>query len=159
MCLLSLAKKKKKKAIEVAQLILKHFIQGMSHYEESIGVSFHFHSMAAFAVVLLLKPSSRCRHIGINIELRLQSWPLNTRIIVLLRSYPAGKAHMAYKLTAGFERNACTVEEDRASPPPIPGLGLRNQVDLMIGLGHWTSIVTYWDRDKLCGRLLAIGIQ
>lgn len=105
------------KAINAAHDILQHFLQETSqHGEEIIGMPFYLHSMVAFAVVFLLKLSSRWNSIGISIDPREQSWPLISSIIRLLRSCQAGKDHMAYKMADGFERMLAQLKRSEAVP-------------------------------------------
>lgn len=102
------------KAIRAAHSILQHFLQEISPDKGLVGMPFYLHSMVAFAVVFLLKLSTRWQDIGIGIDPHTQSWPLVESIVELLRSYQTGKDHMVYKMADGFERMLVQVKKTNA---------------------------------------------
>lgn len=121
------------KAINAAHSILQHFLQEQSHHEEIVGMPFYLHSMVAFAVVFLLKLSTRWHNIGISIDPRSESWPLIGSIIGLLRSCQAGKDHMAYKMADGFERMLAQLQ--KTEPPSEVGTSSQTTFAMAVSTG------------------------
>lgn len=69
-----------------------------------VGVPLYLHTVIAFAVVFLIKMSSRWAGIGVTIDPEEKIKPLIEGVISLFRSCQAGKNHILYAMADGFER-------------------------------------------------------
>lgn len=72
--------------------------------DSMVGVPLYLHTVIAFAVVFLIKMSSRWMSIGVSIDPETRTKPLIEGVIALFRSCKAGKAHILYSMADGFER-------------------------------------------------------
>jgi hypothetical protein len=72
--------------------------------DSMVGVPLYLHTVIAFAVVFLIKMSSRWNGIGVSIDAETKTKPLIEGVINLFRSCQAGKGHILYAMADGFER-------------------------------------------------------
>lgn len=92
------------KAVEAAHQILQHFLSEPGYYDDVAGMPLYLHSMIAFAVVFLMKMSTRWHAIGITISPAENTIPLVEQVIRILQNCKAGANHMVFKMAKGFER-------------------------------------------------------
>ncbi|OAL32569.1 hypothetical protein AYO20_07879 [Fonsecaea nubica] len=91
-------------AISSAHEILIIVLEEPSIRDSMVGVPLYLHTVIAFAVVFLIKMSSRWTGIGVSIDPELKTKPLIEKVIELFRSCQAGKGHILYAMADGFER-------------------------------------------------------
>ena len=91
-------------AISSAHQILSCVLEEPSIRDSMVGVPLYLHTMIAFAVVFLIKMSSRWNGIGVSIDAENKTRPLIEGVIALFRSCQAGKGHILYAMADGFER-------------------------------------------------------
>lgn len=91
-------------AISSAHQILLTVLEEPSIRDSMVGVPLYLHTMIAFAVVFLIKMSSRWTGIGVTIDAETKTKPLVEGVITLFRSCQAGKGHILYAMADGFER-------------------------------------------------------
>ncbi|KIX02426.1 uncharacterized protein Z518_08367 [Rhinocladiella mackenziei CBS 650.93] len=91
-------------AINSAHQILIIVLEEPSIRNSMVGVPLYLHSMIAFAVVFLIKMSSRWTGIGVSIDAETKTKPLIEAVIALFRSCKAGQNHILYSMADGFER-------------------------------------------------------
>jgi hypothetical protein len=91
-------------AVHAAHGILRHFLSFPTHRDDVAGLPLYLHSMIAYAVVFLMKMSSRWHTIGITIDPNSVTIPLIEQITSLLSDCEAGANHMVYRTAKGFER-------------------------------------------------------
>lgn len=91
-------------AINSAHQVLIIVLEEPSIRDSMVGVPLYLHTVIAFAVVFLIKMSSRWAGIGVSIDPELKTKPLIESVIALFRSCQAGKAHVLYAMADGFER-------------------------------------------------------
>ncbi|KIW56571.1 hypothetical protein PV05_05223 [Exophiala xenobiotica] len=91
-------------AINSAHQILITVLDEPSIRDSMVGVPLYLHTVIAFAVVFLIKMSSRWAGIGVSINPEQKTKPLIEAVISLFRSCRAGKNHILYAMADGFER-------------------------------------------------------
>ena len=91
-------------AIESAHHILQIVLQEADIKQSLVGVPLYLHSMIAFAVVFVIKMSSRWKALGVTIDPESQTRPLVEGIIRTMRECKAGSNHILYSMATGFER-------------------------------------------------------
>ncbi|KIW20050.1 hypothetical protein PV08_00625 [Exophiala spinifera] len=91
-------------AINSAHQILIVVLDEPSIRDSMVGVPLYLHTVIAFAVVFLIKMSSRWAGIGVTIDPDQKTKPLIEAVIDLFRSCRAGKNHILYAMADGFER-------------------------------------------------------
>ncbi|KIY01032.1 uncharacterized protein Z520_03698 [Fonsecaea multimorphosa CBS 102226] len=91
-------------AISSAHQILIIVLEEPSIRDSMVGVPLYLHTVIAFAVVFLIKMSSRWTGIGVSIDAEAKTKPLIEKVIELFRSCKAGKGHILYAMADGFER-------------------------------------------------------
>jgi hypothetical protein len=91
-------------AITSAHQILICVLEEPSIRDSMVGVPLYLHTVIAFAVVFLIKMSSRWTGIGVSIDAEAKTKPLIEGVISLFRSCRAGKGHILYAMADGFER-------------------------------------------------------
>ncbi|KIW95565.1 uncharacterized protein Z519_04150 [Cladophialophora bantiana CBS 173.52] len=91
-------------AISSAHQILIIVLEEPSIRDSMVGVPLYLHTVIAFAVVFLIKMSSRWTGIGVSIDAEAKTKPLIEKVIELFRSCQAGKGHILYAMADGFER-------------------------------------------------------
>ncbi|KAJ9618823.1 hypothetical protein H2204_012899 [Knufia peltigerae] len=91
-------------AINSAHQILIIVLDEPSIRDSMVGVPLYLHTVIAFAVVFLIKMSSRWAGIGVTIDPEQKTKPLIEAVIDLFRSCRAGKDHILYAMADGFER-------------------------------------------------------
>lgn len=91
-------------AISSAHQILVIVLEEPSIRDSMVGVPLYLHTVIAFAVVFLIKMSSRWMGIGVTIDPEIKTKPLIEGVIALFRSCRAGKGHILYAMADGFER-------------------------------------------------------
>ncbi|KAK5556183.1 hypothetical protein LTR46_006029 [Exophiala xenobiotica] len=91
-------------AINSAHQILITVLDEPSIRDSMVGVPLYLHTVIAFAVVFLIKMSSRWAGIGVSIDPEQKTKPLIEAVISLFRSCRAGKNHILYAMADGFER-------------------------------------------------------
>lgn len=91
-------------AISSAHQILMIVLEEPNIRDSMVGVPLYLHTVIAFAVVFLIKMSSRWMSIGVSIDPETRTKPLIEGVIALFRSCKAGKAHILYSMADGFER-------------------------------------------------------
>ncbi|KAJ4516460.1 hypothetical protein HRR83_001794 [Exophiala dermatitidis] len=91
-------------AILSAHQILGIVLQEPSIRDSMVGVPLYLHTVIAFAVVFLIKMSSRWTGIGVNIDPEVKTRPLIEAVIDLFRACRAGRNHILYAMADGFER-------------------------------------------------------
>lgn len=91
-------------AIESAHRILQIVLEEPDIKDSLVGVPLYLHTMIAFAVVFLIKMSSRWKSLGVNIDAETQTRPLIEGIIRVMRECKAGQNHILYSMATGFER-------------------------------------------------------
>lgn len=64
----------------------------------------YLHTVIAFAVVFLIKMSSKWTGIGVTIDPETKTRPLIEGVIALFRGCRAGRSHILYSMADGFER-------------------------------------------------------
>lgn len=92
------------RAIESAHNILNVVLRESSIRYSLVGVPLYLHTMIAFAVVFLIKMSSRWTAIGVTIDPAKTTRPLIQGIIDALRECKAASNHILYSMATGFER-------------------------------------------------------
>jgi hypothetical protein len=91
-------------AIESAHRILQIVLDEPDIRKSLVGVPLYLHSMIAFAVVFLIKMSSRWKALGVAIDPETRTRPLVEGIITTMRDCKAGSNHILYSMATGFER-------------------------------------------------------
>ncbi len=91
-------------AITSAHKILMTVLEEPSIRNSMVGVPLYLHTVIAFAVVFLIKMSSRWAGIGVTIDPEEQTKPLIEGVINLFRGCQVGKGHILYAMADGFER-------------------------------------------------------
>lgn len=91
-------------AISSAHQILIIVLEEPSIRDSMVGVPLYLHTVIAFAVVFLIKMSSRWTGIGVSIDAETRTKPLIEGVIALFRSCRVGKGHILYAMADGFER-------------------------------------------------------
>ena len=91
-------------AITSAHQILNIVLDEPSIRGSMVGVPLYLHTVIAFAVVFLVKMSSRWAGIGVTIDPETKTKPQIEAVISLFRSCRAGKGHVIYAMADGFER-------------------------------------------------------
>lgn len=91
-------------AINSAHQVLVIVLEEPSIRDSMVGVPLYLHTVIAFAVVFLIKMSSRWAGIGVSIDPAQKTKPLIENVIALFRSCQAGQAHVLYAMADGFER-------------------------------------------------------
>jgi len=91
-------------AITSAHKILMTVLEQPSIRDSMVGVPLYLHTVIAFAVVFLIKMSSRWAGIGVSIDPEEQTKPLIEGVIDLFRGCQVGKGHILYAMADGFER-------------------------------------------------------
>lgn len=91
-------------AIASAHQILVVVLQEPSIRDSMVGVPLYLHTVIAFAVVFLIKMSSRWAGIGVTIDPETKTRPLIENVIALFRGCRAGRSHILYSMADGFER-------------------------------------------------------
>ncbi|KAK4937648.1 hypothetical protein LTR10_021794 [Elasticomyces elasticus] len=91
-------------AINSAHQILIIVLDEPSIRDSMVGVPLYLHTVIAFAVVFLIKMSSRWAGIGVTIDPEEKTKPLVEGVISLFRSCQAGRNHILYAMADGFER-------------------------------------------------------
>jgi hypothetical protein len=91
-------------AITSAHQILIIVLEEPTIRDSMVGVPLYLHTVIAFAVVFLIKMSSRWQGIGVSIDAEMKTRPLVEGVIALFRSCRAGKGHILYAMADGFER-------------------------------------------------------
>jgi hypothetical protein len=92
------------RAVDTGHAILQHFLDDPGSQDGIVGMPLYMHSMIAFAVAFLTKLAHRWHAIGITVDPTDCTEPLIKNVIKLLRSCTAGKNHMVYTMSDGFER-------------------------------------------------------
>ena len=91
-------------AISSAHQILIIVLEEPNIRDSMVGVPLYLHTVIAFAVVFLIKMSSRWTSIGVTIDPETRTKPLIEGVIALFRGCRAGKSHILYSMADGFER-------------------------------------------------------
>ncbi|OCT51378.1 Transcriptional activator of protease prtT [Cladophialophora carrionii] len=91
-------------AISSAHQILTIVLEEPFIRDSMVGVPLYLHTVIAFAVVFLIKMSSRWTGIGVTIDAETKTKPLIEGVIALFRSCRAGRGHILYAMADGFER-------------------------------------------------------
>ncbi|KEF58831.1 uncharacterized protein A1O9_03674 [Exophiala aquamarina CBS 119918] len=116
-------------AISSAHQILMIVLEEPNIRDSMVGVPLYLHTVIAFAVVFLIKMSSRWMSIGVSIDPETRTKPLIEAVIALFRACKAGKAHMLYSMADGFERLLRRNLANGRPPAAVGGLGVN-------GLSH-----------------------
>ncbi|KIV90134.1 hypothetical protein PV10_07475 [Exophiala mesophila] len=112
-------------AITSAHQILIVVLQEPSIRDSMVGVPLYLHTVIAFAVVFLIKMSSRWASIGVTIDPETKTRPLIENVIALFRGCRAGRSHILYSMADGFER---LLRRNLVQGNPVGGQG-RNDYD------------------------------
>ena len=91
-------------ALESAHRILAIVLEEPDIQRSLVGVPLYLHSVIAFAVVFLIKMSSRWKSIGVIIDPETRTRPMIEGVITKLKECEAGKGHILYNMASGFER-------------------------------------------------------
>lgn len=91
-------------AISSAHQILIIVLEEPFIRDSMVGVPLYLHTVIAFAVVFLIKMSSRWTGIGVSIDPETKTKPLIEGVIALFRACRAGRGHILYAMADGFER-------------------------------------------------------
>ena len=92
------------RALESAHRILAIVLEEPDIQRSLVGVPLYLHSVIAFAVVFLIKMSSRWKSIGVTIDPEMKTRPMIENVITKLKECEAGKSHILYNMASGFER-------------------------------------------------------
>ncbi|RMZ90896.1 hypothetical protein DV736_g1861, partial [Chaetothyriales sp. CBS 134916] len=91
-------------ALESAHAILAIVLDEPDIRRSLVGVPLYLHAVIAFAVVFLIKMSSRWKSIGVAIDPETHTRPMIEAVIGKLKQCTAGKGHILYNMASGFER-------------------------------------------------------
>ena len=112
------------RALESAHRILAIVLEEPDIQRSLVGVPLYLHSVIAFAVVFLIKMSSRWKSIGVTIDPETRTRPMIEGVISKLKDCEAGKGHILYNMASGFERllrrnisNGANGSQHKASAP------------------------------------------
>jgi hypothetical protein len=91
-------------AIESAHRILQIVLEEQDIKDSLVGVPLYLHTMIAFAIVFLIKMSSKWKALGVVIDAETQTRPLIEGVIKTMRECRAGGNHIVFSMANGFER-------------------------------------------------------